>query len=155
MPKYINRGTLKVFFVPSLASVSSPSIAEISAGTDLTARMAEISGFVFSASKVDTPTLDTVFNLSISGTLEVEDSTLTVYDIDDATDAVKTALSTLNTNGFLVFAPYGYTATKKAEVWPIRVGSYSTTKTVENEAAKSMIAMFPTAAPTLAATLAA
>jgi hypothetical protein len=155
MPKYINRGTLKIWFVPALASTSSPSIAEITTGTDLTGRVAEINGFVFSATAVDTPTLDTVFNLTIAGVLEAEDSSLVVYDIDDASDAVKTALATINTNGFVVFALYGLTATKKCEVWPIRVGSYSTMKTVDNEAAKSTVTFFTTAAPTLAATLAA
>lgn len=155
MPKYINRGTLQIWFTPTLSSQTSPSIAAIQAGTDLTARVAEINGFVFSASAVDTPTLDTVFNLKIAGTLDVDDSSLVVYDIDDATDDVKTALSTINTNGFLVFAPYGMVATKKCEVWPIRVGSYSTSKTVENEAAKSTISLFTTAQPTLAAALVA
>lgn len=155
MPKYINRGTLQVWFVPTIASQTSPSIAAIQAGTDLTARMAAIDGFTFSASKVETPTLDTVFDLSIAGTLSAADSTLTVYDINDAVDAVKTALSTVNTNGFLFFVPYGMVAAKKCEVWPINVGSYSTTKTVANEAAKSMASVFVTAAPTLAATLAA
>lgn len=155
MPKYINRGTLKLWFVPTLVSQTTPSIAAITAGTDLTARMAAISGFTFSATKVETPTLDTVFDLAIAGTLSAEDSVLTVYDIDDAVDAVKTALGTVNTNGFLVFAPYGLTTTKKCEVWPVNIGSFSTTKTVENEAAKSMASVFITAAPTLAATLAA
>jgi hypothetical protein len=155
MAKYINRGTLKVWFVPTLASQSAPSIAAIEAGTDLTGRIAAISGFTFSATKVDTPTLDTLFDLSIAGTYAAEDSELTVYDINDASDAVKTALATVNTNGFIVFAPYGLTTTKKCEVWPVNVGSYSTTKTVENEAAKSMISVFITAAPNLAATLAA
>lgn len=155
MAKYINRGVTKIWFVSALASQSSPSIAAIEAGTDLTGRVAEINGFVFSATAVETPTLDTVFNTSIAGILETEDSSLTVYDDDGNSDPIKTALSTVNTNGFLVFALYGMVATKKCEVWPVRVGSYSTAKTVDNEAAKSMISFFATAQPTLNATLAA
>lgn len=155
MGKYINRGTLQGWFVPTLVSQSAPSLAAIQAGTDMTARLAEISGFTFKATKVATPTLDTVFDTSIAGVLEADDATLTLYDIDDSSDPVKTALSPLNTNGFIVWIPYGATVAKKVEVWPVRVGSYSTVKTVANEPAKSMLSVFITAQPTLAATLAA
>jgi hypothetical protein len=153
MGRYTRKGKSKTFFVPTLASTTSPSLAEINAGTNLGAAMAELSGFTFANSPIDVPDLASTFVPSIPGEDKADNPTVTVYD-DDTTTTLRTALLK-GTTGFVVLMPYGATATKRAEVWPVQSTGFNDQWTVGNEAAKAAVQFAVTSVPNQSATLAA
>ena len=153
MGRFTRKGTSKVFFVAALASTTAPSLAEINAGTDLGAAMAEMSGFTFSNSPIDTPDLANSFVPSITGEDKADNPTIQFYD--DATSvAVRTALAK-GSAGYVVLMPYGATATKRAEVWPVVSTGFNDMWTVGNEAAKASVQFAVSSAPKQGSTLAA
>ena len=68
MARFMRKGTTKVYFLPTLAAGTGiPTAAEVTAGTALTAQIAEISGFTFANSPIDTPDMSTAFVGKIPG----------------------------------------------------------------------------------------
>jgi hypothetical protein len=146
MAKFFRRGVSLVRFLPAVANPAAPSGAEISAGTVLTAAISAISGFQLSNSPIPVPDLATVFTAQINGEDTVADSTLTLND-DDTTTAIRTALAK-GTSGFILLQPYGATAGKRCEVWPVKVTGYNDEWSVDNTNAKSVVGFAITGVPT-------
>jgi hypothetical protein len=145
MSEFFRRGLSEIHFCPAVASLTAPSRAEITAGTDLTPGVAEINGFNFSNSPIMTPKLSTTFTTQIPGEDTSDTSTLTFYD-DDADDDMRAAL-VKGTEGFLVFMPYGDVSGTRAEVWPAIATGVNDQWTMSNEAAKFQVAFAITDAP--------
>jgi len=153
MARYTRKGKSKIAFVPTVAVLSAPTLAEINAGTSLDPHMAEMSGFQFSNSVIKTPDLSTTFVSQIPGEDEADDSSITFYD-DDTSEVVRDAL-VKGAAGFIVLMPYGKTATKRCEVWPATSTGFNDEWTVANEAAKAVAQFSITAPPNQTATITA
>lgn len=153
MGRFTRKGKSKIAFVPTIAVLAAPTMAEINAGTTLDTQMAEMSGFQFQNSIIKTPDLSTTFVTQIPGEDEADDSSITFYDDDNAT-TIRTAL-VKGAAGFLVLMPYGKTATKRAEVWAVTSTGFNDEWTVANEAARAMSQLTITAPPVQNAVLAA
>jgi hypothetical protein len=153
MGRYTRKGLSKIYFVPSLASTTSPSIAEITAGTNLGAAVSDISGFTFSNDPISTPDLASTFVPTIPGEDSSDNPSMTFYE-DDTVTTLKTALAKGN-DGFIVLMPVGATATKPAEVWPVTSTGTNSNWSVGNDAATFTTQFAVTAAPNQTATLAA
>lgn len=149
MAKFFRRGVSKIKFVPAVATLAAPSRVEITAGTDLSPYVAEISGFQLTNSPITTPNLADDFTGQISGEDTVSDSSLTLYD-DSSSTTVRTAIPK-GTAGYLILMPYGDTATKRCEVWPVTVVGFNDEWTTGNDAARSNVGFAVTARPTQAA----
>lgn len=117
MARFFRRGVSKVRFLPAVAG-ASPTRAEITAGTDLSAAIAAIGGFSLENAPITTPDLATQFDSQIDGPDTSGASTLTFYD-DDTSTTVRTALAK-GTAGYLLFMPYGDVTSKRCEVWPVK-----------------------------------
>lgn len=144
--KFFRRGVSEIFFLPSVASVSAPTRAEITAGTELTPEVAAISGFQLTNTPIPTPNLADVFTPQITGEDTIADSSLTFND-DDTSTAVRSALAKGNA-GYLLFMPYGDVTAKRAEVWPVVSTGYNDEWSVDNTPAKAMAGFAVTAVPT-------
>lgn len=118
MAKFFRRGTSKLYFLPAVAAVATPTRAEITAGTDLSSLATGLSGWQFSNQRIDTPILSSSFTPQIDGPDEVGDSSIVFMD-DDASSTIRTTLAK-GTSGFIGMFPYGDVATKRMEVWPIK-----------------------------------
>jgi hypothetical protein len=145
MARFFRRGVTKIYFCPSLADPSAPTSGEISGGTDLSGRIAAISGFQLKNNPITTPDLVTTFDPQIPGVDSADSSELTFYS-DDTSDSVKTAL-TKNTAGFLVFAMRGSATGAPAETWPVTVTHNAEEYTLGNEAARYMVGFSVTSIP--------
>lgn len=151
------------FFLPTVASVAAPTIANFTAGEEITDAVASISGFTLSANKVDTPDLGSRFTSNVPGRLTAEDSSIEFYKGDAATDLeeVIRALLPRGTDGFIARvhpkdgAKAAIAAATKAEVWPIEVMSNSVANPTPGEAAKFTVQFSITEQPNQAATIAA
>ncbi len=133
MAKFFRRGKSKIRFCPTVAG-ASPTRAELTAGTDLTPLVSDISGFSLSNSPIAVANLQDTFTPQIDGEDTTDDSTLTFND-DDAVTTVRTALAK-GTSGFIVLMPYGDVAPKRCEVWPVRSTGVNDQWTTGNEAAR-------------------
>lgn len=114
---FFRRGVTKFVACPSVANLSAPTRAEITAGTVLTGVTA-ISGFQITNSPVDTPDLDSRFTSNVPGEDKAGTSSLTFKDKRDAeSQAIRTALAK-DTQMVIVYMPYGDIAAERCECWP-------------------------------------
>ncbi len=136
----------KVFFATSLANYKTgASRAEITASTDITDEIADLSGWDITAGSIDTPDLGTRFMSKIAGRLQTSDSSLTMYaseDGDDARDVLPRG-----TKGFIIFMDGGDVPTQPSDIFPIEVNSLGKVRTTGETAAQLTVGFTITAPP--------
>lgn len=145
MAKFFRRGVSRIYFLPAIAG-TSPTAPEIAAGTNLTPDVGGITGFQLQNSPIPVPNLADIFTPQITGEDTVTDSALTLND-DDTSSVVRLALAK-GTAGFIYLAPYGITAGKRGEKWPIKVTGFNDEWVIDNTNAKAMVGFAVTATPT-------
>lgn len=146
--RFVRRGVTKIFFVPAVADVNATTRAELAAGVDLSASIAEVAGWSLSNQAIATPDLGSRFESNIPGTNQAADSSLTFYEDleDETTEALLPAL----TPGFIVMLRKGdRPGSKSMDTYPVRVASKSSTITTGNEAARFQVSFGITGEPGL------
>lgn len=119
--KYINPGTTKVYWVPTISNKSAPTRGELNAGTDITAHIADNSGWKVESDQVETPDMDTRFTSTIPGRTKADGSSITYYC--DVSGADARALMPRDTSGNIVWLDGGDVPGRKMDVFPVRVSS--------------------------------
>lgn len=148
MARFMRRGKARVYFLPTvLSATTAPTSAEVAAGTDMTGKIADMSGWLLEASKIDTPDLSSRFVSSVPGEQSVKDSGLTFYGDDiGTTDAIKTALA-VDTIGYVYLCHSGVGVGKPADLFPVRVMSVGNEYSLGTDPARYMIGFAITAPP--------
>lgn len=146
--RFVRRGVTKIFFLPAVADVNATTRAEITAGTDLSDKIAEVAGWSLSNQAIATPDLGSRFESSIPGTNQAADSSITFYeDLDD--EEVEILLPPL-APGYIVMLRKGdKPGSNSMDTYPVRVASKSSTITTGNEAARFVVAFGITGEPGL------
>lgn len=149
MAEFFRRGVTRVFVVPTIVNLAAPTVAEITAGDEITDSIADISGFRFSNSRIPIPKLSNPFTGTIAGENTADDSTLTFYEDDTANPLRATFAMGTQTN--LVFFSTGTAganpaAADEAEVWPVESGAVPREWSMGNDPARWM-AEFGTTEP--------
>lgn len=152
MAKFMRRGRAAVYFLPTVAG-AIPTAAEVTAGTNLSARIADIAGWVLESTRIDTPDLASRFVSNIPGEQTTADSTLTLYADDANTDAIKAALAT-DASGYIYIFHSGTGTGKKADLFPVRVSSVGNEYSMGNDAARYVVSFAITAPPSIDVTAA-
>src|SRR5689334_18895336 len=106
--RYTSRGSTKVYWVATIANYLSPTRSELNAGTDLSPQLMDSSGWTVKSNQIDTPDAATRFTSKIPGSIDAEDSTLTMYASKNGVDA--RALMPQDTVGYIVLLFGGDTA---------------------------------------------
>ena len=119
--RYTPTGTRKYYWITTASSYLTPTRAELNAGTDLTAEIAEVSGFTLSADTADTPDLSSGFVSSVPARIKAEDSEIVFWASSTAADA--RTVFPRGTAGYIILLPEGDVAGQKMEVWPAKVSS--------------------------------
>lgn len=146
--RYTSRGTSKTYWVASIANLSSPSAAELNAGTDITAHILDLSGWTFSADQIQVPDMSSRVTATIPGPITLDDSSLTLYASKNGVDAG--TLMPMDTVGNLVFFPGGTTAGFKMNVWAVTVASVALQMSAQGSDANSLqITFSPSALPAI------
>lgn len=143
--RYVRFGFTKVVFAPAVANILSPTRGEINAGTDLSGEVSEISGYQVTSAFVDTPDLLSAFTGKLAGRTTADDSSVTMYASSNSIDV--RALLPRGTSGFLIWFDEGDVAGRKADLYPITVGSIAKDRSLE-EAARIIVNMAVTRTPT-------
>jgi hypothetical protein len=150
MPRFMRKGRAKFYWVPTIATKTAPTAAEITAGTPLTPEIAEINGFEFTNNPIDTPDMSSAFVGKINGEDSVDASSIVFYE-QDGVNAIKTAQAKGNVGHVVIFyagtAGANPAAADKCEVWPATVASNARKYTAENQAAQYQVTYSLTAAP--------
>lgn len=119
--RYIPPGTRKIYWVTTIATYTAPTRAELNAGIDLSAEVAEINGFSVTSGTVDTPDLSSRFTSKIPGPITADNSSLSFYASNTSSD-VRTVLPR-DTAGFVVFLWEGDVTGQRMDVFPAKVTS--------------------------------
>lgn len=128
--RYIPPGTTRYYWVTTIANYTSPTRAELNAGSDLTAEISAVSGFATSSDQQDTPDLGSRFTGKIPGRITADDSSITMYLSSNSSD-VRTLLPR-DTAGYVVIFPEGDVAGQKMDVFPAKVTGQPKSRDVEN-----------------------
>lgn len=145
MARFFRRGVSAVKFAPACAG-SSPTRAEITAGTDLSTQVAGISGFALNNSPIATPDLATAFDSQIDGPDTTDNSSLNFYD-DNAAATIRVS-QTKGTAGFILLFPYGDVVGKRVEKWPVKSTGVNDQWGLDATAAQFQVGYAITAVPT-------
>lgn len=128
--RYIMPGVSKVYYLPAVNDpVAGPTRQEITAGTDLSAEIADIAGFSTTTNMVDTPDLGSRFTSQIPGRVSAETSSLTIY-ADRGGDDVSAVLPR-DTEGYIYFMDGGDVPGDKADLFEVTVSSNSKTRSAD------------------------
>lgn len=157
MADLLSDGNVRVTWAATIANIAAPTTAELNAGTALESLITP-DGLDISSdtAAVDTSALNSTFTTNSAGRRSY-DIKLT-FKRQTPTD---TALNLLpyRTSGYLVVrrtvaATTAWTASQKAEVYPVQTGEASFIKPAANEVAKFESMMFLTADANTSATVA-
>lgn len=118
--RYFQPGLTKLYFLTTAVDYTALTLAEITAGTELTEDLANLSGWTITSNTIDTPDFATRFTSMIAGTTTVSDSSLTFYGSSDGHD-IRTILPR-DTTGYLVAQDAG-SAGGVMDVYPVTVSS--------------------------------
>lgn len=157
MANFWRRNVSRAFWVPAISNKAAPTAAEVNAGTELTAKMADIAGFSYQNQAIPTPTWGTSFNSVIPGEDQVQPSSITFYE-DKTSNPLRTTLAKGTVGHIVLFfagtAGANPAATDKAEVWPSISAGPVRLYTFGNEPAKWRADLTPNDVPATDAVLA-
>jgi hypothetical protein len=154
MADIVMDGFVKVWNVPSISNIGSPTTTELNAGTSLGALLTKdgLKGFTPAAGTVDTSALNSTYGTSAPGLLELQKGTLTFKAQTQATDTVR-PLFVYGYKTNIVIRRNGkaetlaWASTDWLEVWPIQCGARVDGDFASNEVQKYDIEIFFYALP--------
>jgi len=142
--RYYRRGLTKVSWVPTVVDKTSPTRAELDAGTELSVEVGAVEGWQIVSAVVETPALGSKFNSKIDGAISADDSSLTLYASQTGTDVRDLLIR--GTNGYVVWMDEGDTEDRKMDVFPVRVLAQGKLRGME-EAAQVQVQFAVTSEP--------
>ncbi|MFI7136582.1 hypothetical protein ACIBQ5_02080 [Streptomyces massasporeus] len=147
--RFTRRGTTKFYFLKDIAAKDLiPTRSELGGtnGTDLSPAISDIEGFAVENTPIDTPDLATEFTGNIPGEDKADNSSLTFYE-DKVSNDLEVLLAK-GTEGYVVILRKGDTpGSKSMDIFPVRVGSRSSTYTTAAEPAKFKVSFNVTDKP--------
>lgn len=158
MSRYVHEGKTRVAFVNTIANKNAPTVAELSAGTDLSTLLTKDGLQVpDQQNMVDSSTLADTFDAQRVGSWGGSVS-LTGFRDDTSDDLWD--LAVYGTEGFIVVrrgAAYdaAWAAAQNVEVYPVEMHEPVPNQTASNEEARFTVACAVTGAPAKRATVAA
>jgi hypothetical protein len=141
--RYFRRGTSAAYFLAS--SSSTPTRAELNAGTDLSDEVKGVDGFNVESGEIETPDMGSVFVDKIGGSLNIDDSSITFYASVNGVDA--RSILPRGTTGHIVLMEGGDVAGRKGDRYPVTVRSVGKPVDLGDEAATVVISFSVTGEP--------
>lgn len=157
--RFFRRGRTKVYWVPTIAATTLiPTVAEVTAGTNMSKDIADMSGFEFENSPINTPDLDSTFTSTIPGEDQASNPSLTFYE-KKTTNTLQATVAK-GTSGFLVIFFKGLAGAApavadEAEVWPVTSTGPRREYSMGNDPARWMAGFAPSDPPNFNAAIAA
>lgn len=112
------------YYVPTIASISAPSRAELDAGKDLTDEVMDWDGWSIDTDLIDAPDVGTGFVAKLNGRRNPAESSLVIYMSSDTTDTQDVRLLfEEGDTGYIVRFDSGDVEDAYMDVWPVAVRS--------------------------------
>ncbi len=143
--RFIIPEVTKCLWVVSIANISAPTRTELNLGKDLSRDVADISGWMVSGQKVDTPDLNSRFVSGIPGLINADDSSITYYLGEYGADV--RSLMPRNTIGNIVWMDGGDVTGRLMDVFPVQVLSVGKERQIGATPARLTIQYTITAVP--------
>ena len=153
MTALAHTGVVNIYFATTVASISAPTVANITAATLIPG----ITNYSFpsSESEVDVSDIDDLYDSNIVGTSKAGPISLTIKR-DDTDETDTWGLLVFRTNGFLIRTLNGLAvATSKVAVYPVQIGQRRPDSYGRNDAQKFEVSFYVTSPPDLDAVVAA
>lgn len=152
---------IKVQFAPTVANKAAPTVAELTAGTDLTPFLTRDGlDTPLEGSTIDTAGANSRYNSTGAGTYGGQPITLKMFRDSVAADDDAWSALPFGTTGYLVVRRFGgsstaFAASQVVEVWPIEVVTRKPLPIADNEAQKFEVSCAVPTPPEMDATVAA
>ena len=148
--RFFRRGVTKVWWVPTIVVPSAATVAEVTAGQNLSPSIADIAGFNFENQPIPTPDLDDSFTGSIPGEDTAEASALTFYEKKTTNPHMSTLAK--GTPGFVVIFFAGIAGETPAagddyDAWPVLSTGKRRLYSMGNDPAQWSCGFTPTGRP--------
>lgn len=146
-------GNVVWYFATTVASVSAPTVANITAAT----RILNITGYTIPASEaaVDISGIDDIYDTEVVGTSKAGPIQITMKR-DDTLETTSWDLMVFRTNGYLIRSKKGVAIlASKVEVYPVQIGQRLIEGYGKNTAQKFAVNFYVTSQPSLTAVVAA
>ncbi|GAA5033184.1 phage tail tube protein [Streptomyces siamensis] len=159
MSDLINDGMTRVYWVPSIANINAPTVAELNAGQDFTPRITPDGLKVDpSTADVDTSSLASTFDTKTVGRIGYDNELTFKRGTTGAEDLPYTTLR-YGVSGYLairrgVAYTTAWATSQKCEIYPTVCGEPQNVAPAGNEVMKFVSPMKVTSAPATAATVA-
>ena len=122
--RFFQVGVVDILFLPTIAATNyTPTSAEITAGTNLSSEVDDISGWSYSTTFIETKDAKSRIRPKLSGPVSLDDSSITFNGSSAGPTTDARSVFTLNQSGFILFADAGLGTGKAGEVFPVTVGS--------------------------------
>jgi hypothetical protein len=121
--RYVAPSKRKYYWVPAIANTSSPSAAELNAGTDLSGQVNDAKGWTVTSNLVEAPDFSSRFVPKIAGKIQADDSSLMLYM--SSTSADVRSLLVRDLAGYIVIFLEGIVAGMKMDVFTVVVSAAS------------------------------
>jgi len=156
MARATHENNVKIYFATTVASVTAPTAANISAGTNLTAYITKDGvNLGMSENMVDNAAIDTAFDAQSVGSYGSQLSLTLFRDNVAANETASLGVLVRGTKGFLIRAPFGtVNAGSKVDVFPVEVGVTQYANSAANENQKATVNFAVTSQPGLNVTVA-
>lgn len=143
--RFFRPGITKCYWVVSIANINAPTRGELNAGADLSKDIADISGWMVTGQKIDTPDLNSRFVSNIPGLTSAGESSITFYQGETGLDV--SGLMPRDAAGNVVWLDGGDVAGRKMDVFPVRILSVGKQRSMGAEAARLVIQYAVTSEP--------
>jgi hypothetical protein len=121
--RYMVAGVRSFSWVPTIAVKTAPTLAELSAGTDLTGQVASMAGFDVSTNMLSAPDAGSRFEAQVPGRIQSSASTINFYASKTAGGVDVRSLLTQDLLGFVVIYDEGIVTSGKCRVFPVQIAS--------------------------------
>jgi hypothetical protein len=130
--RFFQPGIIAILFAPTIADATGyvPTTTELTNATDLTKEVDDIAGWSYSTTFIETRDAASRIRPKLAGAVSLDDSSITFNGSQTGTDA--RTVFTLNQSGFIIMADAGLGTGKKAEVFPVQVGSIVRVRSLDN-----------------------
>lgn len=144
--RFFQPGIVKVYWLPDVADPAAPTRAEITAGTDLTSELDDISGWSYSTTFIETKDAASRIRPKLAGAVSLDDSSMTFNGSQDGED-IRTVL-TRGTTGYVLWCDGGDVEGQPGELFPAEVGSVVAVRSLDSDAFKVRVDFGITNVPT-------
>lgn len=130
--RYFQPEVTKVFVLPAVAAADlTPTLSEITGGTDVTGDLADWTGWSVTSNDIVTPDLAHRFNSSIPGRITADASSITWYADLTGVNDIRTVLQR-DQNTFLAIMDGGNVIGSLMDVFKVTVSSVGKIRAVED-----------------------